>query len=307
MMKNILMLTFVLMMLGTGFAQGNGSWKFNQDKTGYSKSDPADKFTGNLAEDSKIALNSYSESLKTGTIALPGRKSPFLASLFSLILPGAGEAYSGSYWKAAAFLAIEAAAIGGTIYYNKRGDEETVKFQNYANANWSPVLYAEWLNKFATQLGTDVKGTINIDPDATKKPQDRVNFDQINAIERQLTTFSHVLPAYGDQQYYELIGKYHQFAPGWAEYKPDELDYYHNLPQQMLDYAKMHILPDDTYYKYASRTMVVVIINHVLSAVDAAWTASRYNKNLAVNMSLKQINLTGLTEVYPQVNFTYSF
>lgn len=306
-MKSILMLTFVLLIFGMSFAQRNDSRKLNPEKTGYSKSDSISKFTGNLTEDSKIALNSYSESLKTGTVAVPGRKSPFLAGLFSLLVPGAGEAYSESYWKAAAFLVIEAAAIGGTIYYNKRGDEETLNFQHYADANWSAVRYAEWLNKYAPELGQDIQGTIHIDPDGTKKPWERVNFNEINAIERQLPTFSHVLPPYADQQYYELIGKYRQFNHGWAESDPNTSEYLNNIPQQMLDYAKMHILPDDTYYKYSDRTMVVVIINHVLSAVDAAWTASRYNKNLAVNMSLKQINLAGLTDVYPQVNLKYSF
>lgn len=306
-MKSILMLTFVLLIFGMSFAQINDSRMLNPEKTGRSKSDPAVKFTGNLSEDSKIALNSYSESLKTGTVQVPGRKSPFLAGLFSIILPGSGEAYSGSYWKAAAFLAVEAAAIGATIYYNKRGDEETVNFQNYANANWSAVRYAEWLNKYAPELAQNIQGTIHIDPDASKKPWDRVNFAEINSIERQLPTFSHQLPPYADQQYYELIGKYKQFNHGWAQSDPNTSEYLNNIPQQMLDYAKMHILPDDTYYKYSSRAMVVVIINHVLSAVDAAWTAGRYNKNLAVNMSLKQVNLTGLVEVYPQVNLKYSF
>ncbi|MGE5431513.1 MAG: hypothetical protein ACM3QX_10585 [Syntrophomonadaceae bacterium] len=302
-MKNILMLLLVFAIFESSFAQGNDSWKIPSER----RDSTGSKFTGNLIEDSKIALNSYNKNLTPVPITVEGKKSPLLAGLFSLLIPGSGEAYVQSYWKAAAFLAVEAAAIGASIYYNKKGDDATLDFQRYADANWSAVRYATWLNKYAPDLGKDVVANIKIDPDATKKPQDRVNFSEINAVERQLPTFSHVLPPYADQQYYELIGKYHQFNHGWKESDPNTAEYFNNLPQQMLDYAKMHILPDDTFYKYADRAVVVMVINHFLSAIDAAWTASRYNKNLAVNMQLKQINLTGLSEIYPQVNLTYSF
>jgi hypothetical protein len=29
---------------------------------------------------------------------------------------------------------------------------------------------------------------------------------------------SHRLPPHGDQQYYEMIGKYHQYSPGWNDF-----------------------------------------------------------------------------------------
>lgn len=300
-MKNILMLLMVVSLACSSFAQQKGSL-LRSDSS-------AVKFTGNLLEDSKTALKDYTGNMTVAPVSAGDRKSPFLAGLFSILVPGSGEAYAQSYWKAAAFLAVEAAAIGATIYYNKKGDDATIDFQRYADANWSAVRYAEWLNRFAPEVANDnnVVSNIHIDPDGTKKPQDRVSFAEINAVERQLPTFSHVLPGYGEQQYYELIGKYHQFNHGWAQSDPNTAEYLHNLPQQMLDYAQMHILPDDTFYKYADRAVVVMVINHFLSALDAAWTASRYNKNLAVNMEVKQVYLGGLYEMYPQVNLTYSF
>lgn len=306
-MKNILMILLTLAIAGGSFAQKADPSKVNSGKTDSLQV----RFTGSLLEDSKAALDSYDDSYKTGTVAMEGKKSPVLAGLFSLIIPGSGEVYAKSYWKAAAFIAIEAAAIGASIYYNKKGDDATLDFQRYANSNWSAVRYAEWLNKFASSLasadGKKVEANIPIDPDAAKNPWDRVSFADINAVERQISSFSHVLPAYGDQQYYELIGKYHQFNHGWLKSDPNTAEYMNNLPQQMLDYAQMHIKPDETFYKYADRAMVVIVINHFLSALDAAWSAGRYNKNLAVNMQLKQINLAGVNEIYPQINFNYSF
>ncbi len=54
------------------------------------------------------------------------QKSPLLAVGFSLILPGAGQVYVGSYWKAPLFLG-GACALGYSIYYFNG------KFQNTQN------------------------------------------------------------------------------------------------------------------------------------------------------------------------------
>jgi hypothetical protein len=63
----------------------------------------------------------------------------------SLVIPGAGEFYAGSYWKAAAFVIVEAAVITTAIIYDNKGDDQTERFENYADENWSVVKYAEWL------------------------------------------------------------------------------------------------------------------------------------------------------------------
>ncbi|MGE5399118.1 MAG: DUF5683 domain-containing protein [Ignavibacteriales bacterium] len=292
-MRRILALIFILSITGSMFAQ--------------KKDTLSNKFTGNLLADSKIALNNYEKNITPVSAGIEGKKSPLLAGFFSLLVPGAGEAYSQSYWKAAAFLAVEAAAIYATVYYNKKGEDATADFQRYANENWSAVRYAQWLNRFAADVSAGAKSNIRIDPDGNKPPWERVDFSEINSVERQIATFSHVLPSYGDQQYYELIGKYHQFNHGWAQSDPNTAEYLNNLPQQMLDYARMHIKPDDTYYKYSSRAVVVLVVNHFLSALDAAWSASRYNKSLAVNMELKQVNMVGMLDLHPQLNLKYNF
>ncbi|MGE5681959.1 MAG: DUF5683 domain-containing protein [Bacillota bacterium] len=270
-------------------------------------------YSGRLSDDSKIALANYESTIKKMDIEPEGKKSPFLAGLLSAAVPGAGEIYTKNYWKAAAFLAVEAAAIITSVYYNKKGDDATVEFKNYADEHWSPVRYAEWLNKYAADLRAQNAPKIQINYDPNLKPWEQVSFDQIHAVEDKIPTFSHRLERHGEQQYYELIGKYRQYSHGWDAWDPirksggEDAEYLNNPPKQMLDFSEMFLKPDKTYYKYASTAVIVVVVNHILSITDAVWSASRYNKNLNVGMEVNSTSNAGVVDYYPQLNLSYRF
>jgi hypothetical protein len=87
--------------------------------------------------------------------------------------------------------------------------------------------------------------------------------------------YSHTLPPHGDQQYYELIGKYGQFNQGWDDAPPS---------YQYLDPVTAHFSyysgergKANEYYKTASTWVTVAIINHVVNAVYAGLSAGWYN------------------------------
>ena len=89
------------------------------------------------------------------------------------------------------------------------------------------------------------------------------------------------------QNFYELIGKYTEFASGWEDvsgsyndgslYVLDESD--KNKNQQVLKYRSMRSRATDL-----SRMQTVflggIIINHLVSALDAAFSARLHNKRL---------------------------
>ena len=89
-------------------------------------------------------------------------KSPLVAGILSLVIPGAGEVYSKSYLKGALFFAAELTCWGVAYSYDKQAKRQTTDFQAFANSHWSAVRYANWtlknlpvLNSTLTQSETD--------------------------------------------------------------------------------------------------------------------------------------------------------
>jgi hypothetical protein len=216
----------------------------------------------------------------------PRHKSPWLAAGMSLVVPGSGEFYAENYWKSALFLAVEVGAWALAYHFDKKGDSQTDFFQGYADQHWNVVQYAEYtIDNFvpATQQAEYLSRVI---PNrGTGRPWEQVNWDALNQMEREIGGFySHTLPRYGEQQYYELIGKYPQFNQGWDDANlslpPDYFVIKKNLTERYLYYSSERGKAND-YYRNASTFVTVAVINHLLSAADAAWTTSSYNRATA--------------------------
>jgi len=107
--------------------------------------------------------------------------------------------------------------------------------------------------------------------------------------------FSHTLPSHGEQQYYELIGKYPQFDPGWDDGSGPVSET--NISPHFKSYSLMRGYANDLYSK-ASTALVIVVVNHALSALDAAWSASRYN-NVHAELEMKMQRTPFGVEVVP--------
>jgi hypothetical protein len=268
-----------------------------------------EKLSGMLFADSKIIIdNSALSQIPNPNLAMENKKSPLLAAAMSLVLPGAGEFYSESYLKSAVFLALEATAITIGLIYDKKGDDQTAFFENYANQHWSVQRYAKWTITNAASINS------TIDPSSYNvfTSSGSVNWKELNRLESDLGSYySHKLAYYGEQQYFEMIGKYHQFNPGWDDFGDENTPYVYDSDENSLTehfryYADERGKAND-FYNVASKAVIVVVANHFISAIDAAWSAARFNKNLELSAELKKFELGYYYEYYPQLNIKYSF
>ena len=219
------------------------------------------------------------------------RKSPWLAGGLSLVIPGTGEFYSESYFKSAAFFAAEVALWVLAYTYDQKGNHQTDFFQNFANAHWSVVNYAQ----YAQSHYSPGNGPYNwlIPGTQGDPPWMRVNWAELNRMESDIgaTTagmyYSHQLPAYNTQSYYELIGKYPQYNQGWDD-APPSFNYGQQLSAELLYYSGQRGQAN-TYYTTSSTFVAIAVVNHVVSAVDAALTAGSHNRGLHASVGSQTI------------------
>jgi hypothetical protein len=271
--------------------------------------------TGSLSADSHLVLNEFRDNMvkQNSFESHADKKSVVLAGVLSGIVPGAGEVYVGgttNYIKAGAFVLIEAVSIYYAVSYNKRGNDQTNFFQNYADQRWSVVKYAHWINdQLTAQSKTQYLITI-FTPDAQHpNPWQQVDWASLNAAEDAIGAigFTHKLPPHGDQQYYELIGKYPQYARGWED---DDLSLHGADPDFITpEFHAYSVMRGDAndLYKVSARGVAIIYINHVLSILDAIWSSVSFNKNLALNVSYDRVKLGFVEDYTPTLHLKYNF
>jgi hypothetical protein len=216
------------------------------------------------------------------------RKSPLKAFLYSAVIPGTGQLYTGSKTKAALFFGIEVLTWTGHITYYKKGDDKTKAFENFADTHWAEERYEYFLDR---------NWGVTDDKDPAIQPP-----------------FTHHLPDTKTQQYYEMIGKYDQFVFGWDDVDtiltpPTRANLSHAHSANRLLYEDMRHEANQMYDR--GRTfLVVTIINHLIAGTEAAWAATKYNKNLAAKesrLSFRAVTAKIDDKHFPMLTLNYTF
>jgi len=265
------------------------------------------ELSGNLSQDLLISSNNFEIDDSTTSIVFK-KRSPMLAAGMSVILPGAGQFYNEDYWKTAIFAVIEVAAIYTAVSYNSKGDDQTTSYENFANSadGWTVDKYANWSVDNATRLNPEIPEG---DPILDIFDSDgEVVWNKLNDLETTIGGYySHRLAPYNDQQYYEMIGKYQQFNPGWDDFNyDDDYNYGDPLTPTFLWYADERGKAN-SYYDTSNLAVKILVANHIISAVEAALASNSYNRSFNAEVKL-QSNSIGYNRVfYPELSMSYRF
>ena len=230
-------------------------------------------------------------------------KSPAKAFFLSLAVPGLGQYYYGSRVKSAAFIGVEAAAWILHAGWHSDGNKLEGEFEEFNRTHWLQGRYEDYL---------EIVYGVRDDEDTSLHAQE----------------VSHNLPNTRTQQYYEMTGKYDQFAWGW-----DDAILYDSITYQdwgvtpppaiiSPSYAPhsdrriaYEIMRDNANKKFddANKMLMVVLANHVLSAMEAFISTKSFNKkfrkagefsNVKIKPTLKSYNHKRDT---PYLRVTYKF
>ena len=257
-----------------------------------------------------IAFTQSAEESAADSASFTGsqKKNIGRGAMFSLIIPGAGQLYSGSWVRAVPWFAIEIAAWAAYSTYHGQGRDKTDEFEAYAGErdnpnhfNYRAYLYKEWLT--ARDIGNSGVRTTR----SFNEWVDLLSQSDGGWTERSKylpTGFTHNIWDDDRQQYFEMIGKYFtQFGWGWQDtynygqggdigegswlnpatgLRPDDpaTAAFDGGSVMFNLYADMRGDANDLLDK-CNLDMEVILVNHLLSAIDAAFAVRRYNKKLA--------------------------
>ena len=213
-------------------------------------------------------------------------KSSKRAFLLSALVPGVGEWYAGSKKRGLAFLGAEAALWGMWAVWKSKGKDLEEEFRAVADEHWDPEDYIAWRTStisnnssitHALPCSSEVHGYI---VEARREGKLQAG-EKLSELDRS-AVFGGCAPSQ-IQQYYELLGKYDQFVAGWDDLRrggstgnaavPTEVDSVENFHSERRLRYEDDRDESNRFLKRASTISGVILINHVISAIDAARVA----------------------------------
>ena len=224
------------------------------------------------------------------------RKAFFL----SLLLPGLGEWYAGSKTRAVLFMGVDAFAWYTYLTNTTKGNDLEIEFEQFANKYWH---YTDTANSAGDTLHYNYWGFLKSEYDmpGDVNPTD---YERIAGIIEEAGGGAHSLPSTKTQQYYEMIGKYDHFVYGWEDIIDNNPalgangvptgNYGENTAaiQSPRRDEYMSIRGDSNdRLKSAQRGVYLMMVNRVLSAIDAGRMAYRHNQTLDSDLSMIRVRM----------------
>ena len=275
-------------------------------------------------------------SIKTGVVKAPAKpvkieearainfaknlkdyRSPKLAMLMSLCIPGLGQAYIKNYWRGGLYLAAEAAIISISVVFMNKGKDKYNQATGFADRNFSATkmqTYYSDLEAFLRKNGADST--------SIQTALDNISMDTLKTFMHDYSTKS--------QSFYSTITLTKDnkaYTQGWKDCQPSlaEIDgataggplqdqpgyqnrYFRDttfgswsyliniknkdndafIPNGEMQYGYSAdqrtfttlMSQSNDNYKTATTVAFILLINHVVSAVDALISANMYNADL---------------------------
>lgn len=216
-------------------------------------------------------------------------RSPRRAMLYSLAVPGWGQAYTKRTWKSVLFGALEVGFIVGAIKFKNDGEDKEKEAHSFADVNFSLELLQNQYNSLKNDF-SDAHSELVPDT-ADVFLMKFITASTSNSISEFVANMEASSDAFYDRDH--GVGSYGAIL-GWKDNIETEavpFKVYAQTPFSQIDsvevggsamqlqYNAMLGKADD-YAGYKQAFIVGIFANHVASAIDAFITARRYNRRL---------------------------
>ena len=266
----------------------------------------SNEYTPASSEPAKIAAQTPAtiESAHSINFArnLKEYRSPKIAMLLSLLLPGAGEIYAKNGVRATIFGVAEAGVIAAGVAYSVKGKNQTNEAHRFADQNYGADNFKKYYKNFK-KIYPGTVDTIfeyyDVDPEGFSKSTK----DYYEHIKDESSPFvqgwKDVEPQFDTNFQMIKIGDLYQTKSTDSSYMVHKTSdtaksYAYGFSKNLGVYNGM--LNEGTKsYRVSQRIFTLLLVNHIASAIDAGICAKAYNDMLLGKQSLWQrINIRDL-------------
>ncbi len=227
---------------------------------------------------------------------------PAQAMMRSLVIPGWGQIYNKDhYWKPLLFAGIEIAGIVGWWEWNQKADDLRQKYELFADDHWDLGDWITGTELFATVSDSLLEGLNLIEGhdliiiyEGIYYPSDTLATPEASG---WIDNGAFVLR---NRDFYENIGKYDKFVGGWDDCWDDSTNaQLWEKEKRKIEEGYKYVVTTknksnyldqrydaNTYMNMASYAVSSILLNHVVSALEAVWTAGNNNKKKSLDTSL---------------------
>jgi hypothetical protein len=187
-----------------------------------------------------------------------------LPALASAIVPGAGEIITGHFWRGIPFVLADVATWIGYAHYQNEGKDWRAQYETFADQHW--------------HYSGDANGNGTIDFGETPGWQDNLPlyydgqhgaaYDFWDTTQPYNCTCPYIPKEDDRQHYYENIGKYLFYYPGWDDWAWNGDPATSDSQNHRYEYTRMRIESNDNFDK-GTDMIVVAMATRLASVVQS--------------------------------------
>ena len=245
------------------------------------------------------------------------KKNPLVYGLYSAIVPGMGQYILNKKYpnkigkrKAFIFLGIEVLSWISVYSFKEKYHSQVSKYQNYADSDigWDFERWIKEHNDFMISYEDVWSMGIGESSHSVEFYHNgtltSTTSNQFNSLQGDIENYSgnnfygdFDIEVLKDQHFYENIGKYNEFFPGWSD--SDEVSFTTTAQGYVTARSPIKNKYIESYNKaeqysdYSEFAAVCIYFNHFVSMLDAFILARKFNGNLmATSSTIYDRNLT---------------
>ena len=233
-----------------------------------------------------LALLQETEEAGETAVESPGPSNSryVLPVLMSAVVPGMGEIVTGHWLRGLPFVAVDIATWVLYAHYETEGRDWRSTYEAFADAHW--------------RYTGDTNGNGNIDVDETPGWQENLrdyydgqyglNYDYWDPSSPYNCTCPYIPKEEDKQHYYENIGKYLYYYPGWDDWEWNGDPATSDSRSRRLEYGEMR-QESNTNFDNATNMIVVAMATRLASMVQTVLLM----RNDTRNVELRPMRFSG--------------